>query len=75
MNGEHRGMIARIGLAKTVLAGALALSLSGCISLGGGKAPPTPIEVIAITRSYNLLSFGLSRPDSYLDPYKNKTEY
>lgn len=48
INGEHRGMIARIGLvARIGLAGALALFLSGCVNLGGGKAPPTLVSLTA----------------------------
>lgn len=45
--GGHRGMKAPIGLANAIVAGALALSLSGCISLGGGKAPPTLVSLTA----------------------------
>jgi cholesterol transport system auxiliary component len=46
---EHLGMSARIGFAKTVAAAALALSLSlsGCISFGGGKTPPTLVSLTA----------------------------
>jgi cholesterol transport system auxiliary component len=46
INEGHRGMTARIGLAGS-LALALTLALPGCISLGGGKAPPTLVSLTA----------------------------